>query len=313
MNSAVRIIGDVPDERLITKRRRDAIGTGFLVSVRSAAIEGVRYSYVVTAHHVLENQTKIEVAAPDPFKMGVLQAPVEVRHWVQPLPKVDLAIAGFGGVLDGGWAGLELERNVLPSNILPPLGSVVHFIGLLAPLDRPMARSGTIGALNQVGVVVDADYEYPAHLVDCRSYDGFSGSPCFVVFATPILEESKLPLPMPTGVDPDLPRGSIEYHALVCGVFNEHLTDKSPEVSRYGVGIVLPSRAIWSALMTEENQRIRQELDEEAIERDKNREPRTRRASVGQGSPEFVRFQDLTRKLVNTPKPKGDEEREAPQ
>jgi hypothetical protein len=73
----------------------------------------------------------------------------------------------------------------------PALGDRVYFLGLLAlPGARgmteknvPMVRSGTIGAMYQDDLPVEwpdkSIRKFQAHLIDCRSYGGFSGSPCF--------------------------------------------------------------------------------------------------------------------------------------
>jgi hypothetical protein len=59
MHTAVRVIGDLADPGTIIGQRRGAIGTGFLASVPSATIENLRYPYVITAHHVIEDQNHI--------------------------------------------------------------------------------------------------------------------------------------------------------------------------------------------------------------------------------------------------------------
>ena len=48
----------------------------------------------------------------------------------------------------------------------------------------PMVRTGSIGKFYQPRLSTDDDecgctYEYTGHLLDCRSYGGFSGSPVF--------------------------------------------------------------------------------------------------------------------------------------
>ena len=53
LQSGVRIIGSVPEPKLKIGEKRAPIGTGFFMTVPSATLEGVRYGYVLTAHHVL--------------------------------------------------------------------------------------------------------------------------------------------------------------------------------------------------------------------------------------------------------------------
>ena len=74
----------------------------------------------------------------------------------------------------------------------PMLGDRVYFIGLFSPISAmgeqnvPLVRSGTLAAWSQEHVPVRLPdgtcLEYTAHLIDSRSYAGFSGSPCFVQF-----------------------------------------------------------------------------------------------------------------------------------
>jgi len=71
------------------------------------------------------------------------------------------------------------------------LGDRVYFIGLLADVpdmvarNIPLVRSATMGAWNQEGVFLGLPdgtrlRMRTAHLIDCHSYKGFSGAPCFL-------------------------------------------------------------------------------------------------------------------------------------
>lgn len=70
----------------------------------------------------------------------------------------------------------------------PQFGDRVFFPGLLSQISAmadsriPMLRAGTVGALYQPDVPVmlgSNKVHLTGHLVDCQSYEGFSGSPCF--------------------------------------------------------------------------------------------------------------------------------------
>lgn len=324
LSASVRIIGDeeVPGSK-IPVMRRAVIGTGFLCAVASAKIPGHRYPYVVTAHHVIEDQNpgRIEVQAPEPMSQGQeLQAPVTVTDWVQPVEKLDLAVARFSGVSNGKWAGLTLDMHFLPPEAHPDLGADVHYVGILEEFDRVMARSGTFGALYQEGLDHPGagGYEYPAHLVDCRTYNGFSGSPCYAVYAFPVL------VPLDYHLLPDIPRSaeemeqprrSIDYHSLFCGMVTWHLTErKSATASQYGVVVVMPSSEIWKGLMSKELQDERDAEDEHILAYNRTTGPQPTNVSTAGAQKdeesEFDRFQTLARQLVNTPKPKPDEKGE---
>jgi Trypsin-like peptidase domain len=314
--SAVRLIGDrTRDEKV--GRERLPIGTGFFVIVQSKAMPSAADTYLLTAHHVVRSQTDVEVEIADPFNAGRLHPRLKTRGWCQPVEGLDLAVAPFERPDEYGALALQMDYHLVET-LNVPLGADFHYVGLLGPLDRPMARSGTIGALNQEGVPLKR-YEYAAHLADCRSYGGFSGSPCFAEYAFPSLTPKEPPAPLPE-CSGDV--GRMRYLHLLCGMFTGHLTsdpDEEPEdeiderfaaelVSRYGVGIILPSDAIWRALMTPELQKKRQENDRARLEAAEKLKPTIEEVGAADDD-EFDRFEDLTRKLVQVPKPAMDEKR----
>ena len=143
LNTVVRIIGESSAEG--GGGVRGTIGSGFLVAVPSETYpEQKWYPYVVTCDHVVRGQKNIEVVAVN--SDGQPFAPHPIREWVQPLLNVDLAVAQ--------WDHPDTtQHQLLPWNIIipagritaPDLGQVVYYCGILAPLDIPMARSGTIG------------------------------------------------------------------------------------------------------------------------------------------------------------------------
>jgi hypothetical protein len=102
LNSTARILGDVELVDLDATTlgtRRGTIGTGFCMKVMSPA---GAYGYVLTADHVLESQTDIEVQLPIPGLQGKMFPPGRAAEWSRPLDDVDLAICplasiGFGG------------------------------------------------------------------------------------------------------------------------------------------------------------------------------------------------------------------------
>lgn len=302
--SAARVIGTG------VGRRRVTIGTAFIVSVRSEAAKR-EYPYVLTAHHVLKGQQEIQVQFPNAFGNGDLYDPVDVSDWRQPLKGVDLALAPWTYDPARPILAYDLEYQVVPGGKVgnPRLGSRIFYVGILLPLERPMARSGTIGALHQTGVLPDRKkYDYPAHLVDCRSYDGFSGSPCFLELPFPNLTPRPLPMPVPVGTKV-LTTGEMTYLMPLCGMFTDHLNDESSDgtVSRYGVGLMLRGNEIRSALMTDVMREERQKWDAELSEVEKNQPP-FQEVSV-QVNPwdvgdEYANFENLTRILVQAPSPK---------
>lgn len=295
---------------------RVPVGTGFFVQVLSETVPNAAHNYLLTPHHVIDGELNVEVEIANPFNEGSLHPRLPITNWQRPLPKLDLAVAPFHRPDDYGVLALQLGHNLIEDLDLVP-GLQFYFVGLLAPLDRPMARSGTIGAVDQRGLPTTG-YEYLAHLVDCRSYGGFSGSPCYVEYMVPGLKPAKTPVPLQLGE----PVGRMAFMHLLCGMFTEHLKTAPPEdledeidgrfadeiVSRYGVGVVLTSDEIWRALMTEAMRAERARIDAEAAASDEEEGSVLDPVSVPRED-EFAQFEDLTRKLMQVPKEELDEKR----
>lgn len=314
MSSAFRVIGDLRNPRLVggIGGGRGPIGTGFFVDIRSSN-QKWKHVYAVTAHHVLRGQHNIEIEASQPYG-GALYSPLPTHGWVQPLEGVDLAIAPAPRREGEVYCSLGFERMLPDNSGLLWLGGKVHYIGLLAPLNRPMVRSGYLGAIDQYGVPHDLGYEYPCHLVDCRSYGGFSGSPCFVdlPFAGLAPEDlSRFDFVSKEEWEHLPPLGSLFHLAVFCGMFTQHQTD-APEsgepASKYGVGVMLRMDEIRQALMLPESQADREENEQMAAEEEASNEPKLRPASVQDANTEdeYERFETLTRHLANTPRPDED-------
>jgi hypothetical protein len=264
--SAVRIIGDWRNPKTERLERR-ALGTGFHVRVPSESRPNCWYTYVVTAHHVIDGQPDPELVFPDPYEPGGLYPPQKTDgpDWKQPLENVDLAVLPFGRP-DGFFvSSLVLGQHIRPELPEPRvLAMPFHYVGLLEPLNRVMARSGTLGALYEKKIPHKDHYEYTCHLGDCRSYKGFSGSPCFVEYPMASLQEAEPPLP-PSKAEPNLePLGKIRYLHVVCGMVTWHLEppEDGPEASTFGVVCILPSEYIYKALTSDGVVQERREGDE---------------------------------------------------
>lgn len=311
LQCVVRVIGDKTDPRT-GKRKRQPLGTAFLIQVPSDSLEDTWYPYVVTAHHVIDGQPNPELAFSDPYRPGELYPLVETPgpDWRHPIEDVDLAVLPF--VRPEGYFVFSLVAGMHLLPHLPPeamLALPFHYLGLLEPLDRPMARSGTLGAIYQTGIKHPDGYKYEAHLGDCRSYGGFSGSPCLLELAMPGLTPTDPPVEPPA--DRDIgPLGRMLYLHLLCGMVTWHLERAAPqpESSLYGVMAILTSDEIWRALMSDE-------LVDDRRRRDAMGDvPEAKMVHLGGAdlppeNDEYERFEDLARKLVQVPKKKLDEKR----
>jgi hypothetical protein len=206
----------------------------------------------------VRSQIVIEVDVPDPasdeLQTGIS---VDADQWRQPIPDVDLAVAPFPHEQVQRWQAFSLENHFIDDDVVVPLGGIVHYLGIFAPRDVPMARTGSLGAYDvPVDKVENGQrYRYHADLLDCRSYKGFSGSPCLGMLTYAVLDS---PAAVPKGVPPN-PDGSLPQlvrtanFGSFCGILTSHYSDEDNEdaggvVSRYGVGVMLPSHYIRCAL-----------------------------------------------------------------
>ena len=186
--------------------RKTPIGTAFFVGVRTPshpASTRAFTTYLVTAAHVVRSEVSTAVRLrrldgsltdtdiPGPRwvvhdRDDVAVAPVELDERDQPYEIALLPIPDF---LPAHAAQRHGDRPIVHR---PMLGDQVYFIGLFSPIatmgeqNVPLVRSGSLAALAQPRVPVRMPdgtvLEHTAHLIDCRSYAGFSGSPCFVQF-----------------------------------------------------------------------------------------------------------------------------------
>lgn len=292
------------------------IGTGFVVSFPSSEVEGLRFEYVVTASHVV--QAEQETYARFRKREGGthdLPAPDWIHH-----PSADIAMAPLRG---HGPLGLHLKHipseaflgpGTTPWGAYP--GERVYFLGLfdrlgsLGEQNVAMVRSGTLGAweVDKVPLGPPENRRYvTAHLIDCRSYAGFSGSPCFI----------QADVQLPATYDGVVQR--TEHVTYLLGLVSGHfdmweqarlLGDLPAEEGSIeaqvnsGVGVVTPVRMILEAYDMEELSEDRRRIED--IEKARTDEGATLDRVAGADEPpsgDYERFERLARELVTTPKP----------
>jgi hypothetical protein len=222
----------------------------------------------------------------------------------QPLPEVDLAVAPLPSELFPRYQSASFSEFIPEASVVP-LGGEIIYLGVFAPLGIPMAPAGILGT--QEVPIKQPGYEYKGDLVDCRSYGGFSGSPCFSLmnFATddpPRIGDKERPRRSDGSV---IGLNPISTLSLFCGIFTAHFSDREPAdgvVSRYGVGVMLPSEYVREALMTDDARNERRKWDKARQAQIRGELPPLQNADASDTS-EFDQFEVLTKQLVNTPKP----------
>ena len=292
-------------------------GTAFLVGIPYERGQG-GHPYVVTARHVVDGVRNTFVRV-DMQPEGAIED-VSIDRWyfnpdghdvaVAPLNLPDrhnMTATGIDEFIDSP----EIDNDdwyAKGANI--ELGSAVYFIGLFLGIDAmgegniPMVRSGTLGRLWQERCPVKYHESQPttyitAHLIDCRSFGGFSGSPCY-------LYQSR------AGVIDGQSIGTkerITLLGLIGGHYDDwaevhHPTGKSDLRSEVntGVGYVIPVEYIRDTLMQKELVVMRKETEKrESVE--KGATPDSARSQES----EWDRFEALTQRLVESRKqPDGD-------
>lgn len=245
-------------------------GTGFITLVPSADPEQ-SYLYVVTAAHVVRPLATrfIRLSRRDGTTLD-LNIPAD--NW-DFHPIADVAVGQFGIDPD------EVDLAVMPTEYFvgraaPQFaagpGDEVVFAGLLGlvePMGQrriPMVRTGSIGALYQDGIPMrrpdGSRMSIRGHLIDCRSFGGFSGSPCFVRFLSGVNTTPRMGLKTPIN--------STHLLGLVGGHFDldasVSLPDQEQKLSipvAAGVAVVIPSETILEVLESDEQQALRDKQD----------------------------------------------------
>lgn len=288
------------------------IGTGFLVSCADPDDGSIRFQYVVTASHVVANGSPTSVRVKSGTD-GFLDLPV--ADWVHH-PEADVALAPFKGLGLKFSVSVETELFVGSDDTEawePELGERVYFLGLfdkfraMGERNIPMVRSGCVGALFVTDVPIgppENRRHVTAHLIDCRSYAGFSGSPCFVQRDTlrpEVLARKTTELPQRDTMLLGIVSGHFDMWGAARLTGDIPLEPGSVEVPvNSGVGVVTPAQAIKELMDMDEVRADRERVSRERKERAAKDEGAT--LDTGDDS-EFERFENLTRKLVNTPKP----------
>jgi hypothetical protein len=196
------------------------VGTGFFVSIRGRILQP---TYVVTAAHVVEG------AAQTFVRLRTTGGPrnVVIEDWFFHGVH-DVAVAPIDVPFDHDMTTTGIEQFIDDPDALPPplwggieVGDDVYFIGLLGKVkamrDRliPIVRTGVLGApwVENVPVKrspVDATRNITAHLIDCRSFGGFSGAPCYLQKSRAVAGDG--------GVN-------TQYRTLLLGLIGGHFDD----------------------------------------------------------------------------------------
>jgi hypothetical protein len=324
-NSVAFVMVDMPQEDGGVARR--PAGTAFFLALEEG---GLTFMYAVTARHVLDEALRVgatglflRVRAGDEQRFmpeGFVDVPVTADQWVRH-PHTDVAVARF--IATGNatcWA--------LPTTMLMPVpigfdpygpapvgeGDDVFFVGMFSnylgrEMMLPIVRFGNIALMSYEAINVklsnapDAPITpIEAYLVEARSWGGHSGSPAWVYF--PLTRDPSQALRIE-----DLRESHPKLLGLVHGHYSldqeADFVGDSPATkslaANSGIALVVPAHNIMEVLEGNDLTSERAEM----IDRKAKGEPTPELDTPFAGERpdgEFERFEDLTRKLVQTPK-----------
>lgn len=258
-------------------------GTGFVVGLRFDADPKQGHVYIVTAAHVVRPMVSSFVKLNQPDGGTVDH---RIDEWIFH-PTEDIAISRMPKPYeDFEFLAVE-ERDFVGAaehKWDPEPGADVYFVGLLGQVPSmgmqniPMVRTGSIGSLYQEGIPMrlggDTLIYVRGHLIDCRSFGGFSGSPCFVRFISDKGRTERMGLSYP--IQSTLLLGMVGGHFdLKASVTLPDQEDKLDIPVAAGVGVLYPAETIRTMLdeepFAEERARVNAAIEAEAAAGDRRR------------------------------------------
>jgi hypothetical protein len=264
------------------------IGTFLLIQIPTGVDRARKYTFFVTALHVV--QEHLRVVALIRGRAGPIRWDVSGGWFVPDDPTVDLAVLPLPAVEKNSLiAAIPLDVATDSINLMSKYGEPTFFVGLLEPVRStverlvPVVRHGTLAAFHQPGVTwgtrSDPDKWGPSvvDLIDCRSWAGFSGSPCFILphWPGPRSESMGLGAVMPDRWAEDFEALSghgadqlgVDYYFIaLMGVFVGYIHETS-------IGVVLPVEYLTRLIESEDLLAWRADQDEKT---------RQRRAAAGE-------------------------------
>jgi hypothetical protein len=316
---------------------RVPMGTGFFVGV--PMVEGVA-AYAVTARHIIERSQQETIFVRWNTADGFEDAPTSKKSdW---FISEEADVAAIRARRPPGDASVDISaihptqfitstyrfhgppvtKEAIDAGVAPMVeaGDEIFFVGLFEQQagrrqNLPVARFGNIARMPIEPMTLERfpepaleTFECFAYLAETRSWGGHSGSPTF--WPHPITYRREL-LGVPGGFF-DEPHFMQGFLGLVSAHFD---IDKEAEITgdilgtirtglNSGMAVITPAEYIRRLLMRDD---VEEERDKNRPRREANQTPTMDSLNVEDS--EFERFEDLTRKLVHTPKNEVDAKR----
>jgi hypothetical protein len=292
-------------------------GSGFLVGLRSRANYSYVHLHAVTNEHVATVAPVIR-AYPTGSAPVVLDDDDAARRWEEHPAGDDVAARYVGAFPDRSYWWVPREFFIGREDIVPPgpgpgdecfmVGRYVNYEG--RQFDRAVVRFGNVAMLpEKIAQAERRGFEQESFLVDMRSVVGFSGSP-----VTVFLEGHGIRNEGVVVRTDDLEASGLVNKAWLLGVDWGHLAATEEIVEdgqrkrvkvKSSMAAVVPAWKLAELLDTVEGivkprEQAEKELAEAAAD------PNAAVLDANEPPDEFERFEDLTRRLVRTPKPERD-------
>lgn len=246
-------------------------GTGFLAGFRFDADPRQGQVYIVTAAHVVRPlaASLVRLNKPDGSVADHM-----IADWIFH-PIEDIAVARlpppysdyeFYAVEANRFVGAEEHRYPVEPGADVFVAGLLRLVPSMGERNIPMVRTGSIGALDQEQIPMrlpdNTLINVRGHLIDCQSFGGFSGSPCFVRYLSGQGETESMGLTYP--IQSTLLLGMIGGHFDLRSSVS--LPDQEGKLSvpvAAGVAVVYPAEKIRETLDTEELVAERSEIEEQ--------------------------------------------------
>jgi hypothetical protein len=304
-------------------------GSGFMTSVPLIHTEGgitLSAHYIVTNRHVAE-KASVARALTYGGETEIFDTPA--GGWYHHSDGDDVSVFPLVLPLKEMHRFTSIPWSLfITSAVEVDPGEDVFFLGRFinvegAQRNAPVVRFGHLAMQQPQQVPTDRGISQESFLVEMLSLSGYSGSPALAFrmhMVQPFIGEPKLTvgpprdpsgfkyrssgLPALLGID----WGHIHEEAPVRQPDGTVVSDKLYVRQNSGIAGVVPAWKIAELLREEELEEMRATRREE-IEREREEAPPTTLDSADDEGSEFERFEDLTRKLVNTPKEEIDKKR----
>lgn len=234
----------------------EPVGTCFVVSSKSERSDNESHAWLVTAAHVIQSSSKIVVSMRGIDGVGMWQ----VDNWLWPEDQTDITVAPFDPPGDQTFRYQAIPISDMAADtvpVSPKLGGDFHYVGLLSSVEQltqdlmPVARRGSVAALTVPNVHWGSHDEWTAsfvHLVDVRTFGGFSGSPCFIEAAYPVNEMPQgFPGPWKKVIE-DARGVALEEYLMDTVFFTALWGMLVAHITSTGIGIVIPISVIREML-----------------------------------------------------------------